>query len=366
MTGRPRAAENDAAPVLPHNAEAERAILGAVLLDNLALVPAAQRLRAADFFLPQHRHIFSHMMALDAAGKPVDTVTLMDSLSQSGELENAGGVPYLSQLADGLPKSTNTEHYAAIVKEKAILRSVIYYADAIKERAFRNESSAELLAHGSEALATIGAQQSLSWVDVTHRAKEYEENSELTFSIEGFLQDGGATMIGGLSGHGKTLLMLSISKALLAPRGTKLWGLFRVLEPADRVLYLIPESSLPPFSHRLKLFGLYGAAVAGDRFFSRTLTKGPAIPLDDHRILAAAKGAHVFLDTAMRFSEGSENEAGDNARGLAADIFALLGAGARSIIAAHHSPKAFRQDDVITLENVLRGTGDVGAMLSTA
>jgi len=78
------------------------------------------------------------------------------------------------------------------------------------------------------------------------------------------------------------------------------------------------------------------------------------------------RGAHVFLDTASRFGEGDENSAGDNMRGLASDIFALLGSGARSVIAAHHSPKPFARENVMRLENVLRGSGDIGAMLTTA
>ena len=80
--------------------------------------------------------------------------------------------------------------------------------------------------------------------------------------------------------------------------------------------------------------------------------------------MAAAKGCDVFLDTAVRFmTEGDENSASDNQRGLAKDIFALLGAGARLIVGAHHSAKAFGNQNVISLENVLRGSGDVGAMV---
>jgi hypothetical protein len=98
----------------------------------------------------------------------------------------------------------------------------------------------------------------------------------------------------------------------------------------------------------------------------RTLSKGPTPCLSDPRILFAVRGAHVFLDTASRFGEGDENSAGDNMRGLASDIFALLGSGARSVIAAHHSPKPFARENVMRLENVLRGSGDIGAMLTTA
>jgi hypothetical protein len=117
----------------------------------------------------------------------------------------------------------------------------------------------------------------------------------------------------------------------------------------------------------LQLFGIYSALAQNDeRLLVRTLSKGPTPCLSDPRILFAVKGAHVFLDTAARFGEGDENSAGDNMRGLASDIFALLGAGARSVIAAHHSPKPFARENVMRLENVLRGSGDIGAILTTA
>ena len=134
-----------------------------------------------------------------------------------------------------------------------------------------------------------------------------------------------------------------------------------------RVVYLIPECSLAPFKHRLKLFRIYDAlAPNDDRLLVRTLSKGPTPCLSDPRILFAAKGAHIILDTAVRFAEGDENSATEMARGLANDIFALLGSGARSVIAAHHSPKPFARENTMRLENVLRGSGDVGAMLTTA
>src|ERR1700732_3291066 len=116
---------------LPNNLEAERCILGAVLLDNHALNAAVQTLRSEDFFLSQHRHIFEQMIQLGEKRQAIDTVTLMEDLSRSGKLESAGGIAYLSQLADGMPRVTNVEHYARIVKEKAVLRGLIYSAAAI-------------------------------------------------------------------------------------------------------------------------------------------------------------------------------------------------------------------------------------------
>jgi replicative DNA helicase len=136
---------------LPHNLEAERSILGAILLDNHALNAAVERLRSDDFFLPQHRHIFEQMIQLGEKQQAIDTVTLMEDLSRRGQLDAAGGVPYLSQLADGLPRVTNVEHYARIVKEKAILRNLIFSASAIQEQALAAGDDADVILDRAES-----------------------------------------------------------------------------------------------------------------------------------------------------------------------------------------------------------------------
>jgi len=136
---------------LPSNIEAERCILGAVLLDNHVLNTAVERLRAEDFFLSQHRQIFEHMVQLGEKRHAIDTVTLMEDLSRSGRLESAGGVSYLSQLADGLPRLTNVEHYARIVKEKAVLRNLIHSAAAIQEQALAAGDDADIILDRAES-----------------------------------------------------------------------------------------------------------------------------------------------------------------------------------------------------------------------
>jgi len=136
---------------LPQNLEAERSILGAVLLDNHALNAAVEKLRSEDFFLPQHRRIFERMIHLGEKQQAIDTVTLMEDLTRRGELEAAGGVAYLSQLADGLPRVTNVEHYARIVKEKSVLRSLIYSASAIQEQALEAADDADVILDRAES-----------------------------------------------------------------------------------------------------------------------------------------------------------------------------------------------------------------------
>jgi replicative DNA helicase len=136
---------------LPNNLDAERSVLGAILLDNNALNTAIENLRAEDFFLPQHRHVFTQMIALGESQHAIDLVTLTEELHRHGELEAAGGAPYLAALADGMPKVSNVEHYARIVKEKAMLRNLIHATHNIQQRAFEGDDGADAILDGAES-----------------------------------------------------------------------------------------------------------------------------------------------------------------------------------------------------------------------
>ena len=103
---------------LPASIEAERAILGAILLDNFAYNQAAESLHAEDFSLDSHRRIYLRMMELAETGRPIDFVTLTEQLGQHKEIEAVGGVVYVTSLTDGLPRVKNIEQYVKIVKDK--------------------------------------------------------------------------------------------------------------------------------------------------------------------------------------------------------------------------------------------------------
>lgn len=360
QTAGPRPVE--IAPRLPYDAGAERGVLGAILLENHTLSAAVELLRVGDFFLEQHRRVFGCMITLAKRQRAIDLVTLADELERTGKMEAAGGPAYLAQLIDGVPRVAHIEHYAQIVKDKSEARRLAHLGEAITEAAL----SRDLEAARIHARAAIENAADGDWHSMFHTAEEMECAPKLSFAIEGFLQRDSATMIAGLSGHCKTLLMLSMSKALLRGPGYRLWNLFQVNEEDAQVVYLIPESALGPFAHRLKLFGLL--EHVGKRLWVRTLTAGPTPGLTDPRILRAAEGRHVALDTAIRFIPpgADEKSASDLANALSTDIFRLLAAGARSVFGAHHSPKGFEKERLMTLENMLRGSGEIGAMVATA
>jgi replicative DNA helicase len=136
---------------LPNNLDAERSVLGAILLDNNALNTAIETLRPDDFFLDQHRRVFTQMIALAEVQQAIDLITLTEELHRRGDLEAAGGAPYLASLADGMPKVSNVEHYARIVKEKAMLRNLIHTTHNIQQRAFEGEDGADMILDNAES-----------------------------------------------------------------------------------------------------------------------------------------------------------------------------------------------------------------------
>jgi replicative DNA helicase len=150
-------AQTDLERSLPHNVEAERSILGAVLIDNASLVEAARRLDPQDFFHNHHRRIFEGMLALDQSSRAIDLVTLSDELQRAGDLENAGGAAYLSQLLDGVPHIANVEHYARIVKEKALLRGLVRVSGAIGQEAMAGQDPPQdILERAEQSILTLG------------------------------------------------------------------------------------------------------------------------------------------------------------------------------------------------------------------
>jgi replicative DNA helicase len=135
---------------LPHNLDAEKSVLGAILIHNDAFNAAAEVIDAGDFFRDAHRRIFDRMVALSERGDAIDFVTLKEELSRKGDLEEVGGPAYIASLADGVPRSANVEYYAKIVKEKSTLRSLIHSANKILADAYEAEDEPDLLLDSAE------------------------------------------------------------------------------------------------------------------------------------------------------------------------------------------------------------------------
>lgn len=119
----------------PANIDAERTILGAILLDNAAHLEAAEKLTSEDFALESHRRIFQRMSELMTAKRAVDIVTLANELQRHKEVESIGGVAYLASLTEGLPRRPVIAEYITIVRDKSLARRIMAIGQAAIERA---------------------------------------------------------------------------------------------------------------------------------------------------------------------------------------------------------------------------------------
>ena len=135
---------------LPHSLDAEKSVLGAILIQNEAFNHAAELIDSKDFFRNAHTRIFEKMVLLSERGDAIDFITLKEELSKSGELDDIGGPAYIASLADGVPRSANVEYYARIVKEKATLRNLIFSANKILAEAYEAEQEPDLLLDEAE------------------------------------------------------------------------------------------------------------------------------------------------------------------------------------------------------------------------
>lgn len=129
----------------PHNHEAEQSVIGAIFLDPQTLITAAEILIPEDFYRRAHEQIFDTMIALSDKGQPIDVVTVTEELSAKKELENVGGISYLTELANAVPTAANVVYYAKIVEEKALLRRLIRVATKIVEDGYTREDEVEAL-----------------------------------------------------------------------------------------------------------------------------------------------------------------------------------------------------------------------------
>src|ERR1700676_4188404 len=141
----------------PQNLEAERGVLGSILLlpdvcDEVALVLR----HAADFYDEANARIYSHMLALRDAGRRIDITLLMERLRTDGDLEFVGGAPYLAEVARSVPHAAHATHYAQIVRDKAVLRSLIHSStDILRDVYDESYEARDMLRRAEEKIFSI-------------------------------------------------------------------------------------------------------------------------------------------------------------------------------------------------------------------
>jgi len=146
----------EALRVPPQAIQAEASVLGAMMIDRAAIGIAQAILRPEDFYRPAHQTIYAALLEMEAGGKAVDLVTLRDHLAGQNRLASVGGIEYVVELVRGVPASTNISHYAAIVREKSLLRQLIVVGTQVVQGAFDGlADSAELAGTLQQAVLEI-------------------------------------------------------------------------------------------------------------------------------------------------------------------------------------------------------------------
>src|SRR5690606_18765204 len=144
----------------PHNNEAEQSVIGAIFLEPQALITAAETLVPEDFYRVSHQKIFRTMVTLSDRGQAIDVVTVTEELSATKELEDVGGISYLTEIANAVPTAANVAYYAKIVEEKALLRRLIRTATGIVEDGFTREDEVDaVLAEAEKKMMEVASRK---------------------------------------------------------------------------------------------------------------------------------------------------------------------------------------------------------------
>lgn len=215
----------------PQNIEAEQSVIGAIILDNEALPKAVEILSPDDFYRESHRRLYRAILDLFERTEPVDIITLTDYLRKSNELEAVGGLSYLSSLANSIPTSANIRYHAKIVREKALLRSLIRTSTHITTKVYEDNLDADEMVDYAEKLifdiADKRTRTSFSSLkDVikdTFKMIEhlYDKKEAVTGIPSGFkdldeltsgFQPSDLIVIGGRPGMGKTAFALNVAQ----------------------------------------------------------------------------------------------------------------------------------------------------------
>jgi replicative DNA helicase len=260
---------------LPANIEAERSILGAILLDNHAFNDAAEHLQAEDFSIDAHRRIYMRMLELSEASNPIDLVTLINELDRHKDLQAIGDVGYVSSLIDGVPDRPSIEHYVKIVRDKAILRGLIHASNSAIARATDQADPADEILTDTEAQIFALAEKrigkgfldikqivrnSFGSVDkllergqrVTGLETHYERLDEMTSG----LQKSDLVILAARPSMGKTSLAMNIAENAAIDDG-KVVGIFSLEMSSEALLQRLLCSRAIVDAHKMRTGSLW-------------------------------------------------------------------------------------------------------------
>ena|SRR5437867_2057636 len=255
---------------LPHNIEAERCVLGAIILDNALINQAIEMLSREDFYLGSHKLVFENMLSLTEKSKAIDFVTLTEEIRNGGQLEAVGGASFVSSLIDGVPRLANLEFYARIVHEKSTLRNLIKKSNEIINTCYDQQEDVDAILDSAEKVIFDLAESKIhsGFVSINEIAKKSFKKIETAASrkqmvtgiptgytefdnLTSGLQNSDLVIIAARPSMGKTALSLNIAThAAVAAKKTV--GLFSLEMSSDQLLLRILCSEARIDAHKLR------------------------------------------------------------------------------------------------------------------
>jgi replicative DNA helicase len=275
MARAPRQAEGGAAPgrVPPHDLDAERSVLSALLLDPRAFHDVSLEVGTDDFYHPAHQTLYRGMLAIHEEGRPVDLITLSEQLNSRKQLDQIGGTVFLAEVADFAATAANVTHHAKLVRDKAVKRRLAAVAAEIVESAFEDQGGAgELLDFAESRVFEVSKAQSRSSFQSLHDEMpgtfDYVEaimnrGGELTGIPSGFrdldqmtggLQAGELIVIAARPSMGKTAFALNIARNAAVDHGKKVAVFSLEMTTRSLIIRLLSSEAAIDFSSLRKGF----------------------------------------------------------------------------------------------------------------
>ncbi len=255
---------------LPHNVDAEKSVLGSILVNNENYYTVVENLHSDDFYLGAHRTIFRTMSDIVDASRAVDLITLQDELARASQLESAGGIGYLASLMDGIPHLVNIDHYLQIIREKSLFRQIIHSTNRIMSECFEQMDPAEEILDRAEQnlfeLSEKRIQTGLVHVrDLQGDAqrlleKLYTEREVITGVATGFidfdrmtsgLQGSDLVILAARPSMGKTAMALNIAQQVALRMGKPV-GIFSLEMSKEQLLMRLLCAEALVDAHRVR------------------------------------------------------------------------------------------------------------------